>query len=176
VEFAVRPARADDAGSARAVVAAVFDEYGFQLEAEGYDTDLRDLAGHYLDAGHRFWVAEDGDTVIGTVGLLLPAAPIPGPRAAVVDAGGKRRVGGSDCSLERLYVHPGGRRGGIGGALMRAAIDEARAWERGLMEIWSDKRFGPAHRLYERFGARTVGERIADDPDRSAEWGLALDL
>jgi hypothetical protein len=44
------------------------------------------------------------------------------------------------------------------------------------LKIWSDKRFADAHRLYERHGARVVGERVHDDPDQSHEWGLVLDL
>jgi hypothetical protein len=44
------------------------------------------------------------------------------------------------------------------------------------MELWSDKRFGPAHRLYGQFGAEVVGDRICDDPDKSPEWGLRIDL
>jgi hypothetical protein len=44
------------------------------------------------------------------------------------------------------------------------------------MELWSDKRFEDAHRLYQKLGARVVGERICHDPDQSPEWGLAIDF
>ena len=173
---AIRPATAGDAAAALAVVRAVFDEYGFELEAGGYDRDLRDLDGHYLSAGHGFWLAEADGAVVGTVGLVLAAEPIEGPRGAPVEFGTDTRIGGCDCSLARLYVHPAARRGGIGSALMATAVAGAREAGRELMEIWSDKLFAEAHRLYERAGARNVGERIANDPDRSAEWGLALEL
>jgi hypothetical protein len=42
------------------------------------------------------------------------------------------------------------------------------------MEMWSDKRFEDAHRLYQKLGAEVVGERICHDPDQSPEWGLLL--
>jgi hypothetical protein len=44
------------------------------------------------------------------------------------------------------------------------------------MEIWSDKLLADAHRLYQRHGAEVVAERVHDDPDASAEWGLVLEL
>lgn len=44
------------------------------------------------------------------------------------------------------------------------------------MEIWSDKRFVEAHRLYQRLGAFVVADRICSDPDNSPEWGLLLPL
>jgi len=44
------------------------------------------------------------------------------------------------------------------------------------VEIWSDKRFEQAHRLYQRFGARPVADRFIFDPDRCEEWGLVVDL
>jgi hypothetical protein len=55
-------------------------------------------------------------------------------------------------------------------------LEEARAADRRRLAIWSDKRFADAHRLYERFGARVVAERVGDDPDKSPEWGLVLGL
>ena len=69
-----------------------------------------------------------------------------------------------------MYVHPKGRRRGIATAIMREII----GLEVGPIEIWSDKRFVDAHRLYQRFGASVVGERICHDPDRAPEWGMIL--
>jgi putative acetyltransferase len=57
---------------------------------------------------------------------------------------------------------------------MKAVLAEAKKNGRSTMELWSDKRFTDAHRLYERFGAKVVGERICHDPDKSPEWGLVL--
>ena len=113
--------------------------------------------------------------IVATCGLeLFPL--IPGSIGEVVTHEGKLRAGGSDCSLERLYVHPLARKQGIGAALFEKTLTEARALGRRAMEIWSDKEFGDAHRLYERYGARVIGERICDDPDEAEEWGLVLDL
>ena len=153
----------------------VYDEYGFTWEPEGYHADLYDVRGQYLADGHRFWVYVEGDEVLGTAALesypRLPGAP-----GETTLADGKVRVAGTDGSVERLYVRPSARRRGIASTLMETVAVAARQDGRHALEVWSDKRFEGAHRLYERLGARVVGERICDDPDVSPEWGLVLPL
>jgi N-acetylglutamate synthase-like GNAT family acetyltransferase len=156
VEVTIRPARSEDSAAAAAVVHAVYDEHGFTWEEGGYHADLADVESSF-DA---FWVAERNGAVVGCVGL----------RSDVLV------LAGTDCSLERLYVLAGARGDGTGSALLRAAVAGARKLGRTRMEIWSDKLLTDAHRLYERHGATVVAERRHDDPDRSEEWGLALEL
>jgi GNAT superfamily N-acetyltransferase len=165
-----------DSGAIIGVIKAVYDEYGFTWDPETYHADLYDLDGHYFSLGDLFWVAEVDGEVVGTVALEF-FDPIPGEVGSLHYPEGKLpRVAGSDCSLERLYVHPNGRRRGVGSALNQKAIETARERGRTVMELWSDKRFGDAHRLYGRYGAEVVGDRICDDPDVSPEWGLVLKL
>jgi putative acetyltransferase len=144
----IRRARTADSEAAAAVVRAVYDEYGFTWDPAGYHADLLDVEAAY-DA---FFVAESDGRIVGTAGLS--------------------RSG----SLERFYVLPEARGAGAGSALLAAVADEARRRGHVALEIWSDKRFEDAHRLYARHGARVVGERVHDDPDSSHEWGLVLDL
>lgn len=144
----VRPARKADSAAAMAVVKAVYDEYAFTWDERGYHADLRDVEASYA----AFFVAELDGRIIGTAGLS------------------KRG------SLERFYVLPDARGRGVGSGLLSAVADEARRRGHRRLEIWSDKRFEDAHRLYERHGARVVGERVHDDPDSSHEWGLVLEL
>jgi len=175
MHFSIRPATQADSHSVVQVIQAVYDEYGFSWEAEGYNADLYDLKGHYLDRGHRFWVAENANgRVLGTTALKT-FNEIPG-EDGWQQFGGKIRVAGADCSLERLYVHPDARRIGMGIALFELVVDEAQRDRRKRMEIWSDKKLTKAHALYEKYGAVRVGERICDDPDESPEWGMRLDL
>ncbi len=156
-------------------IRAVYEEYGFTWEPDGYHADLYDVRGQYLASGHRFWVYVDGETVLGTA-ALEKYPRLPGASGETVTVSGKVRVATTDGSVERLYVHPSARRRGIARALMAIVSEAAR--EEGLtaLEVWSDKRFEAAHRLYEALGARVVGERICDDPDVSPEWGLVLPL
>jgi putative acetyltransferase len=163
--FTIRPATGSDSAAAASVVKTVFDEYGFTWEPEGYHADLYDLEKFYLSAGHRFWVAED------------PSGKVVGTTALWVMKPDEERIEGCDCSLERLYLLPETRGQGLGRALMETTLVQAREMKLTAMEIWSDKRFLDAHRLYAKFGAEVIGDRICeDDPDRSEEWGLRLRL
>ena len=144
----IRPARTADSAAAAAVVRAVYDEYGFTWDEDGYHADLLDVEAGYA----AFFVAEVNGRIVGTAGLS------------------------EHGSLERLYVLPDARGAGAGTALLAAVAEEARRRGHEQLEIWSDKRFEAAHRLYQRHGARVVGERVHDDPDASHEWGYALGL
>ena len=156
-------------------IRAVYDEYGFTWEPHGYHADLYDVRGQYLAQGHRFWVFVEGERVLGTAALETYPM-IPGVAGEAVWAGGKVRVAATDGSVERLYVHPDARRRGVARGLMEVVAAVARREGRTALEVWSDKRFEAAHRLYEGLGATVVGERICDDPDVSPEWGLILPL
>lgn len=172
----VLPATNADCPGIVGVVKAVFDEYGFTWEEEGYHADLYDVQSHYAEKGHAFFVAvsESGE-VQGTIALRC-FDPIPGNPGGVMELNGKRRLSGTDCSLDRLYVLPSARKQGLGSMLASAVIEEAKRRGKRKMEIWSDKRFVDAHRLYGRFGAVSISDRILDDPDQSPEWGLVIEL
>jgi GNAT superfamily N-acetyltransferase len=171
----LRPATAADSAAVAAVVEAVYTEYGFAWEPDGCQTDLYDLGAHYLDRGHLVWVVTGATGVEGVIGLKL-FEPVPGQMGSAVAVDGAVRLAGCDSALARLYVHPRARRRGTGTDLLRTAIDAARQQGRRAVEIWSDKRFEEAHRLYKRFGARPVTDRVIFDPDRCEEWGLVIKL
>lgn len=158
-----------------AVIREVYEEYGFTWDGESYMADIQDVELYYFGLGGRFWVWEDEAGVQGTIGLeVFDRVPGSVGTAEIVDE--RVRICGADCSLERLYVRPSARQKGIGGALTQVCLDGARAMGRSAMEIWSDKHFVDAHRLYERFGAVVVGDRICHDPDLSPEWGMVIRL
>lgn len=169
--FRIRAASNADSPEVVRVIKAVYDEYGFTWEPERYHADLYDIERFYASPD-EFFVAEDpGGQVLGTVALeIFPS--IPGDPGATTEFEGVVRCAGADCSLERLYVDPAARRQGVGRALSEHVHRLAIQRGRGLMELWSDKRFIDAHRLYESMGATVIGERICDDPDVSPEWGL----
>ncbi len=148
------------------VVQAVFEEYGFTWEPDGYHRDLHRVPETYLETGGGFWlllVQDSGDQaasrperVAGTIAFL--------------DRGDGVAEG------ERLYLLQERRGRGDGERLLRHAIDAARA--RGFRRFigWSDKRFHAAHALYAKVGMRQIDERILDDPDESPEWDYELTL
>lgn len=175
METAIRPATNQDTEGIAATIREVYEEYGFTWDAEDYMADVHDVETHYFRKGGCFWVCENESGVVGTVGLEV-FSPIPGKLGETALTAGRIRICGADCSLERLYVRPSARRRGIGEALTLRCTSEAKALGRTNMELWSDKRLIDAHRLYQRLGARVVGERICHDPDHSPEWGLLLPL
>jgi GNAT superfamily N-acetyltransferase len=61
--------------------------------------------------------------------------------------------------LEDLWIEPHRMRGGIGGQLLRAALDAARAAGRTALEFESDPN---AEGFYLRMGARRIGEQASD--------------
>jgi len=155
------------------VVRAVFDEYGFTWEEDGYHADLYDVPKHYLDQGDLFYVAVQAGSVVGTVAIEF-FETIRGDEVEIVE--GMTRLSTTDCALLRLYVVPAARGQGVGQTLLETARHAGAQRGRKRMEIWSDKRFSDAHRLYQRLGARIVTDRVCNDPDESPEWGLVLDL
>ena len=144
----IRRARAADSAAAAAVVRSVYDEYGFTWDEHGYHADLRDV--------ERPTQPSSSPSSTGA-SSARPGSP---SRA--------RWSGSTSCPPHAAPERA--RRSSRPSPTKRARRGHDR------LEIWSDKRFEDAHRLYRREGARVVGERVHDDPDSSHEWGLVLDL
>ena len=163
----IRPFRIEDHERLRWAIQAVYRDHGFPWDPKGFDEDLFDIPGAY-DA---YWVAEVEGLVVGGVGLNRTELS-PGQPGAVTD----RRVNATNGELVRLYLHPTAQGQGLGQALVQTVIDQATAWEMAALEIWSDKKLTQAHALYQKMGARIVGERLCDDIEESPEWGFYLPL
>jgi GNAT superfamily N-acetyltransferase len=69
---------------------------------------------------------------------------------------------GSDCKLDKLYVHPDSQRQGIGRVLLAAIWDWAR--QRAAQRLWLQVNRGnaPAIAAYEKYGFRIVESRVFD--------------
>ena len=157
------------------IVRTVYKEYGFGWEPDGYHRDIHDIPTYYQGEDAAFWVAElDGKTM--GCGGLLTFPTIPGRPHTIVDQDGQFRISGADCELVRLYVLPSARRKVLGSALMDQIVGEAKNRGCKRMEIWSDKLLVDAHKMYRRYGAETLGERLCPPPDETPEWGMGLDL
>ncbi|MCW5936052.1 MAG: GNAT family N-acetyltransferase [Fimbriimonadaceae bacterium] len=171
----IRPFRPGDTPAVVETVRVVYDEYSLTWDEEEYHADLFTIEEEYGFPENGFWVAEVDGEVVGCAGLAV-FEPLPGDRGGTIVVEGTVRVATTDCEIVRVYVRPAARGKGIGEALSRTVISEAVERGRTAMEIWSDKRFHAAHRLYQRLGAQIVGDRVCDDPDDSPEWGLYLSL
>ncbi len=152
----IRPYRDGDDEDICRVIRNVFDEYGFTWESGGYNVDTEDVKAFYLDGGGAFWVMESEGEIVGT-GAIMPE-------------------GNGRCELCRLYLSKASRGKGWGKMFYEFIIAEAKKSGYREMEIWSDVKLVEAHRLYERSGARFVGQRICNDPDKSLENGYIYEL
>ena len=86
-----------------------------------------------------------GDTVVLLAGDPPRGVAVLRFRAAIWSSG-------LECYLAELYVRPSERGGGLGRALMNAALREARAEGADRMEVGVDEPNLAARRLYESLG------------------------
>jgi putative acetyltransferase len=91
-------------------VREVFIEYqsslGVDLCFQGFAEEVASLPGNYARPGGRLFLATNGSSVLGAVGL--------------------RPLRGADCEMKRLYVRPAGRGSGLGRLLTISLLREAR--------------------------------------------------
>lgn len=115
------------------------DELGAARETPG---DLRPYQAAFArlaeDRNQYLAVAEQGGAVVGFLQLTI----IPG----------LSRQGTTRGLIEAVRVHREARSAGIGGQLIRWAIEESRQRGCRLVQLTSDRSRAGAHRFYERLG------------------------
>ena len=138
----IRSYDAADYSVVRALIESVLTEFGFAFAVGGLEQDLSEIGARYGTPRAGFWVAEVGASLVGTVAIR--------PKAD------------RTCELKRLYLAPQWRGQGLGQVLYAHAESFAR--QAGYDRIWLDssRRFGSAHRLYERNGFVLL-ERLDND-------------
>lgn len=152
-DIQVRDARDDDAEGLITLIGGCFAEYpGCLLDVDGELPELRAIATAFRDWRGRFWVAERGGRVVGSVGFT------PGKKAGYAE-------------LKKLYVEKPAREVGLGGVLCALAETEARKAGHSHMDLWSDTRFTTAHRFYEKRGyTRGPSTRELYDSSNTVEY------
>lgn len=155
----IRPATDADSGQVASLIAACWVAYpGCVLDIQGEEPVLRTIASGFAAKGGRFWVACQGEWVIGCVGLT--------PEGTAATA-----------QLQKMYVHPRRRRLGLARRLAGLAEQTSRDWGCNRMELWSDTRFREAHAFYTAIGYRETGKvRDLHDRSRSSEYLFVKDL
>ena len=118
----------------RLVSDIIINEFHFslQLEEGGLDSYLLHIEQHYNKTGGCFWVAIDGDKLVGTTGV--------------------RKLTRTTCELKRMYVLEQNRRLGIGQEMLEAAIKFARSAGYSRMVLDSSKWLIAARSLYIKNG------------------------
>jgi GNAT superfamily N-acetyltransferase len=103
-------------------------------DPDRYEVALEEIQG----AGGEVLVAERRSEVVGFCQLLVFRH--------------LQAKGGLCAELESVHVHADHRGQGIGGALVHAAVDRARALGCYRVQLTSNRQREEAHRFYERLG------------------------
>ena len=155
------PIEARDVPRVHALIAACYEQFGFRLNLDDEcEQHLKDPGAYFRAHDGEFWVVRDEEGVVRATAALYVHRDQSPP------------VG----ELKSMYVDIAWRRRGVGSALTRMVMDEARKRGCATMELWSDTRFTPAHAMYESLGFRRMGEREIDDSNNSVEYGFWREL
>jgi GNAT superfamily N-acetyltransferase len=163
----IRAGRDADAPGFIALIGACWREYpGCIMDLDGEVPELRALASHVAGRSGRLWAAEDQ---AGAIVGMVATWPL-----------------GADNAWEvgRMYVDRGHRGTGLAGRLLAGAEAHARAQGAQRIVLWTDTRFEPAHRFYEKNSyVRSGSIRVLDDVSKSLEFrytkpitGLSVEL
>jgi GNAT superfamily N-acetyltransferase len=123
---------------------------GRELASDPLPRDYHDaFAAMTAQAGNRMIVAVVEGSVVGCLQLTVIR--------------GLSRRGMTRAQIEAVRVARGRQGAGIGGALLRHAIELARGEGCRLVQLTTDRSRGDAHRFYERLGfvASHVGMKLA---------------
>ncbi|MFE6615076.1 GNAT family N-acetyltransferase [Amycolatopsis sp. NPDC057786] len=133
----IRQARREDVA---AIVGMLADDQigGTRDSADDLTPYLAAFEQIDADPAHLLIVADDGGEAVGTLQLSI----IPG----------LARKGALRGQIEAVRVRASHRGSGLGGELMRWAIDESRRRGCALVQLTSDVKREDAHRFYERLG------------------------
>lgn len=139
MSFDIRAAQEGDLPDVVALLAQLAPSDAGRKEAGGsLPEEYARAFRRMMDAGQRLLIAaRDGRAVATLVLVIVPNLSHRGRPYAII---------------ENVVVDEGARSQGIGGALVRHAIDEARGAGCFKVSLTSNKRRPAAHRFYERLG------------------------
>ncbi|WP_319529271.1 GNAT family N-acetyltransferase [uncultured Cohaesibacter sp.] len=113
-------------------------EFGLDITYDD-QPDLKDIPARYQVGHGEFWVAVEGDMVVGTIAL--------------------EDIGENILALRKVFVHADYRgSSGLAQRLLATAIDHARSKGIGWIYLGTTDRMQRAHRFYERSGFEAVNK------------------
>lgn len=122
-----------DLDAARHLFRAYVEGLDFDLDFQDFEAEMDALPGPYAPPEGTILIAEVDGEAVGVVALQ-----------PLDDAGA--------CEMKRLYVEPKYRGQGLGRALAKAVIEEARELGYDVMRLDTVASMSPARRLYRSLG------------------------
>jgi putative acetyltransferase len=130
-----RPATNADAESVRSLVFGALDEYRLAADPDETDRDLFDIEASYAARGGCFEVlVDEADRIIGSYGLYP--------------------LREDTCELRKMYLDRSCRGHGLGKAIMKRALQQARSLGFRRVELETAAVLVEAIALYRSFGFR----------------------
>lgn len=119
--------------TAKLIVSIQRDEFGFDIDLER-QPDLSAISEFYQQGAGNFWVALDGDTVVGTIAL--------------------KDIGEHNVALRKMFVAADYRGAGwnIAASLLNTAVRWAENHAVESIFLGTTEKFRAAHRFYEKHG------------------------
>lgn len=127
-----RDAQPGDEKQVLELIDIVLSEYNLSLEPQGADKDVTDLTFNYLTNNGWFQVVEDGEKIVGSVGVY--------------------KISNKECELRKMYLSPEYQGQGIGSTLMRNALEKAKLLGYRYMTLQTNSVLNKALPLYEKYG------------------------
>jgi len=153
IEVAVGP---DDLAAVAGLFRAYAASLGVDLAYQGFEAEVANLPGRYAPPAGRLLLARSAQgEPLGCIALRALETP-------------------RCCEMKRLYVAPAARGLGLGEALVRALIAEARAAGYSEMRLDTLPEMRSAQALYARLGFKAIEPYYATPVAGTAF--LALDL
>lgn len=134
----VRPYHSADAdGIAALIVPIQQEEFDLPISLS-QQPDLLDIDGFYRRGAGEFWVAADGERIVGSI--------------ALIDIGSDKGV------IRKMFVHSDyrGRKHGVASLLFDVLRVYATAHEISVLYLGTTEQFRAAHRFYEKHGFQVI--------------------
>jgi N-acetylglutamate synthase-like GNAT family acetyltransferase len=124
-------------GIADLIVPIQREEFGIAITYQD-QPDLLDIAGFYQKGAGQFWLALDGEKVVGTIALL--------------------DIGEGEAALRKMFVAHDyrGREHGVAAKLLATLIAHAKEKALSTVYLGTTDKFLAAHRFYEKNGFELI--------------------
>jgi GNAT superfamily N-acetyltransferase len=145
-QFEIRPARATDIPEVRRILREYVAWIGLDLAFQEIDAEIEGLPGEYSPPRGALFVAEEGDHLLGTIGLR------PLEERACLAGAFDAKAG----EMKRLFVRPSARGRGLAKQLIAVALAEARRLQYSEIRLDTLPMMGDAQSLYTSLGFHDI--------------------